>query len=75
MFDQPVPVVGLEYRSQRFGNLLGLDQQIADGRDPQMEPGLESDLVGGLRENLQRARADVAQAHDPNVYIAHRPAS
>jgi hypothetical protein len=39
-----------------------------------MEPELESDLIGGLGKNLQRARTDVAQTHYPNVYIAHRPA-
>ena len=74
-FDQPPPVVGLEDRSQRFGNLLGLDQQITNGRDPQMKPELESDLIGVLRQNLQRARTDVTQAHYPYVHIAHRPAS
>ena len=52
MFDQPPPVVGLENRSQRFGNLLGIDQQVADGPDPQMKPELESDLIGVLRQNL-----------------------
>jgi hypothetical protein len=75
MFDQPPPVVGLENRSQRFGNLLGIDQQIADGPNSQMKPKLESDLIGVLRQNLQRARADVAQTHYSYVHIAHRLAS
>jgi hypothetical protein len=71
MFDQPMPVVGLEDRSQRFGNLLGIDQHVADGPHPQMEPELESDLIGVLRQNFERSRADVTQTHDPYVHVAH----
>ena len=75
MFDQPPPVVGLENRSQRFRNLLGIDQQVADGPHPQMKPELESDMIGVLRQNFERARTDVAQTHYPYVHVAHKPAS
>jgi hypothetical protein len=40
-----------------------------------MKPEFESDLIGVLRQYLQRARADVAQTHYPNVDVSHEPAS
>ena len=75
MFDQPPPVGGFENGPQRFGNCLGVDQQVADGSDPQMKPELESDLIGVLRQNFQSARTDVAQTDYPYVHVAHKRAS
>jgi hypothetical protein len=40
-----------------------------------MKPELESDMIGVLRQNFERARTDVAQTHYPYVHVAHKPAS
>jgi len=71
MSHQLAPVIRLDDGSERFGNLLARDRQVAHRSDPQLEAELETDLFGVLGEDGHRAGADVAEADNTHVNPLH----